>query len=135
MKSPWWVLGGKTGHCPEYVCPDHLGPGIKEPILKQVLVWQRFWHTPELTNWICSLMFWSYIQTPSTLVQLYDKNDYVPNNIRANNIKTKLVSNNIKMKLVSNNIKIKPSTRLNNRTHKILFVIFILFPANLLNCE
>ena len=52
--------------------------------------------------------------------------DYVPNNIRANNIKTKLVSNNI---------KIKPSTRLNNRTQKILFVIFILFPANLLNCE
>ena len=51
--------------------------------------------------------------------------DYVPNNIRANNI----------TKLVSNNIKIKPNSRLNNRTHEILFVIFILFPVNLLNCE
>ena len=61
--------------------------------------------------------------------------DYVPNNIRANSIKTKLVSNNIKMKLVSNNIKIKPNTRLNNRTHETLFVIFILFPVNLLNYE
>ena len=46
--------------------------------------------------------------------------DYVPNNIRANHIKTKLVPFNIKMKLVSYNIKIKPNTRLNNRTHGIL---------------
>ena len=53
--------------------------------------------------------------------------DYVRTNIRANNIKTKLVSNNIKMKLVSNNIKIKPNDRINNRTHEILLVIFILF--------
>ena len=52
--------------------------------------------------------------------------DYVPNKIRANNIKTKLVSNNI---------KIKPNAQLNNRTHEVLFVIFILFSVNLLNCE
>ena len=52
--------------------------------------------------------------------------DYVPNNIIANNIKTKLVSNNI---------KIKPNTRLNNRTQKILSVICTLFSVNLLNCE
>ena len=30
-------------------------------------------------------------------------------------------------KLGSNNIKIKPNTRLSNRTHESLFVIFILF--------
>ena len=39
------------------------------------------------------------------------------------------------MKLISNNIKIKPNTRLSNRTHETLFVIFILFWLNLLNCE
>ena len=44
--------------------------------------------------------------------------DYVPNNIRANNMKAKLVSNNIKMKLVSNNIKMKPNARLNNELTK-----------------
>ena len=32
--------------------------------------------------------------------------DYVPNNIGANNIKTKLVSFNIKNNIVSNNMKI-----------------------------
>ena len=60
-------------------------------------------------------------------------NDYVSNNIRANS--TKLGSIKIKMKLISNNIKIKPNTRLSNRTHETLFVIFILFWVNLLNCE
>ena len=52
--------------------------------------------------------------------------DYVPNNTRANNIKTKLVSNNTKM---------KPNARMNNRTHETLFVIFLLCSVNLLNCE
>ena len=52
-------------------------------------------------------------------------NDSVSNNIRANS--TKLGSIKIKMKMISNNIKIKPNTRLSNRTHETLFVIFILF--------